>query len=91
MCHVFALIKTFATSDRTESIQAKYLAPGYGYGHAKLELLLILTEYLRPYRENRARLEGNLDLVEAKLLDGARVMNARIEAKMAEVKKVVGI
>lgn len=90
-CNVFALIQTFATPDRTESIRAKYLVPGYGYGHAKLELLDILTEYLRPYRENRAELEKHPELIEARLQEGARVMNARIEAKMEEVKKVVGL
>ena len=66
-CNVFALIKTFATPDRTKSIRAKYLAPGYGYGHAKLELLEILTEYLKPYHDARTMLEKNPELIEAKL------------------------
>ena len=90
-CNVFALIKTFATPERTESIRAKYLAPGYRYGHAKLELLEILTEYLKPYHDARAMLEKNPELIEAKLQEGARIMNARIEAKMKEVKEVVGL
>ncbi|MDD5197970.1 MAG: tryptophan--tRNA ligase [Candidatus Gracilibacteria bacterium] len=90
-CNVFALIKTFATPDRTESIRAKYLVPGYGYGHAKLELLEILTEYLRPYHDARAMLEKHPELIEQKLQEGARIMNERIEAKMEEVKEVVGL
>lgn len=90
-CHVFALIRTFATAERTESIRAKYLAPGYGYGHAKLELLEILTEYLRPYHDARAILEKHPELIEAKLQKGARIMNERIEAKMQAVKEVVGL
>lgn len=90
-CNVFALVKTFATIDRTESIRAKYLSPGYGYGHAKLELLEILTDYLRPYRENRAKLMENPELIEARFAEGACVMNARIEEKMKAVKEVVGL
>ncbi|HBB27421.1 TPA: tryptophan--tRNA ligase, partial [Candidatus Gracilibacteria bacterium] len=90
-CNVFALIKTFATADKVESIRVKYLAPGYGYGHAKLELLEILTEYLKPYRDARATLEKHPELIEAKLQEGARIMNERIEAKMQEVKEVVGL
>ncbi|NDK19586.1 hypothetical protein GW819_01980 [Candidatus Gracilibacteria bacterium] len=90
-CNVFALIRTFATPVRVESIRAKYLAPGYGYGHAKLELLEILTEYLKPYHDARAMLEKNPELIEAKLQEGARIMNARIEAKMQKVKEVVGL
>lgn len=88
---MFALIRTFALQERRESIRAKYLTPGYGYGHAKLELLEILTEYLRPYHDARAMLEKRPELIEAKLQEGARIMNARIEAKMREVKDVVGL
>ena len=36
-------------------------------------------------------LEKNPELIEAKLQEGARVMNARIEAKMQEIKEVVGL
>lgn len=90
-CNVFALIKTFATPLQTESIRAKYLAPGYGYGHAKQELLEILTEYLKPYHERRALLEQNPELIERKLQEGARIMNARIETMMTAVSKVVGL
>lgn len=90
-CNVFSLIRTFATIDRTEYVRSKYLAPGYGYGHAKLELLEILTEYLKPYHDARVMLEKHPELIEAKLQEGARIMNARIEAKMQEVKGVVGL
>ena len=40
---------------------------GFGYGHAKTELLSVLTEYLRPYREARAELLDHPEIVETKL------------------------
>lgn len=44
-CNVYALMKYFTSGQRLEEIAAKYRAGGYGYGHAKLELLDILLEY----------------------------------------------
>jgi tryptophanyl-tRNA synthetase len=92
-CHVFALYKVFASVEQTETLRQKYLTPnsGFGYGHAKTELFNVLTEYLRPYREARAKLLEHPEIVEAKLAEWAKIMNARLDAKMEVVKKVVGV
>jgi tryptophanyl-tRNA synthetase len=92
-CNVFALYKVFASLDQTEALRTKYLTPnaGFGYGHAKTALLEVLSEYLRPYREAREKLLQNPEIVEAKLREWAIVMNARLEAKMEVVKRVVGV
>ncbi len=92
-CNVFALIKVFGSAEEVKTIRKKYTTPnaGFGYGHAKTELLRILTEYLRPYRERREKLLNNIDLVEAKLEEGAKEMNTRLEEKMKVVKKIVGV
>ncbi len=92
-CNVFALYKVFASLDQTEALRTKYLTPnaGFGYGHAKTALLEVLSEYLRPYREAREKLLQNPEIVEAKLAEGAKVMNARLDAKMEVVKRVVGV
>lgn len=92
-CNVFALYKVFATQEQTEALRKKYLTPnaGFGYGHAKTALLEVLSEYLRPYREARAKLLENPEIVEAKLAEWAKVMNARLDAKMEVVKGVVGV
>jgi len=90
-CNVFALIEIFAIPEDREAIRAKYLTGGYGYGHAKLALLDILIEWLRPYRERRSELIAKPELIEARLAQGAKEMNAIWEKKMAEVAKVVGL
>jgi tryptophanyl-tRNA synthetase len=40
---------------------------GFGYGHAKTELLAVLTRYLTPYRSRREALLADIPFVEAKL------------------------
>lgn len=92
-CNVFALINVFATPERREAIRAKYLTPnaGYGYGHAKLELLEILTEYLRPYRESREEILKHPEIIESKLREGAEIMNHRLDSLMSEVTRLTGV
>gem|GEM_PF-3682042 len=64
---------------------------GFGYGHAKTMLLEVLTRFLTPYRARREVLLVDIPFVEAKLAEGAKIMNARLDAKMREVCEVVGV
>ena len=88
-CNVFALMKFFASSERLQSIREKYLAGGYWYGHAKLELLEILLEYFGPARKKYELYMQNYSLVEEQL----KVWNKRAEQLHCEkyntLKKIV--
>lgn len=92
-CNVFALLKVFGTPEQIETVRTKYMTPnsGFGYGHAKLILLEALTEYLRPYRETRNLLLNDIPFVEKRLAEGAKIMNARLDAMMGRVVEIVGI
>lgn len=92
-CNVFSLIQVFGTPDEIASIREKYVTPniGFWYGHAKLALLEILQRYLSEYRNTRMELLNDIPFVEAKLAEWARIMNARLEAKMQIVREAVGI
>ncbi len=92
-CNVFNLYRVFATAEETKALRKKYESEniGFGYGHAKTELLNVLVEYLRPYRERREKLLKNIDVVEAKLAEGAKEMNKRLDEKMKVIQKVVGV
>lgn len=90
-CNVFALIKLFWWKDKIAEIDAKYRAWGYWYWHAKQELFEILNSYLGEFRKTRDELAKNYDVIEDKLKEWARIMNARIEEKMKEVSEVVGV
>ena len=92
-CNVFALLKVFAQPEKLEEIRAKYLSEniGFGYGHAKKELLEILLEYFRPYREAREKLLQNPELVEEKLNAGAKMMNQQLNGLMEKIYQLTGI
>jgi tryptophanyl-tRNA synthetase len=57
-CNVFNLYKVFATPEETQTLRTKYESEniGFGYGHAKTELLNVLLGYLAPYRATREKL-----------------------------------
>lgn len=89
--NVYALAKVFATPERLASMKEKFeRGTGYGYGHAKMELLEILLDSLAPIRDRYAKLKDDPAFVEEILNKGAAKMNARIEEKMALVTKLVG-
>ncbi len=92
-CNIFALLKVFGTAEQITTVREKYTTvnSGFGYGHAKLILIEALTEYLRPYRETRKELLSNIPFVEQKLAEWAKMMNARLDAKMHEVLRLVGV
>ncbi len=92
-CNVFALYRVFATPEETATLCVKYESAniGFGYGHAKTALFEILQRYLSPYRAAREKLLQNPEIVEARLAEWARIMNARLDAKMRDVCEVVGV
>jgi len=89
LCNVFSLIKFFASQQKQDEIAAKYRAGWYGYGHAKLELLGILTEYLKPFQEKKAYYEENFHEIEARLDIWNKKANKLVDNKYAELKKIV--
>ncbi len=85
------LYKLVATSGEVETMQRKYREGGYGYGHAKKELLEKIWLYFEPHRQRRERLLNNLDYVEQVLSDGASRARERAESLMQRVREAVGI
>ncbi len=90
-CSVFALVSVFGTAEETQTIRQRYLAGGYGYGDAKKALADILVRYLSPIRERRDTLLQSPHIVDERLADGARIMNARLDEVMLRVAKVTGV
>ncbi|MFZ3233381.1 MAG: tryptophan--tRNA ligase [Patescibacteria group bacterium] len=90
--NIYALAKVFATPERLTAMREKFeKGTGYGYGHAKMELLEILLDYLKPIRDRYESLKNDPTFVEEVLRKGAAKMNARIEDKMEAVSKLVGV
>ena len=90
-CNVFSLIKLFADVDSKEEIMQKYKAGGYGYGHAKKELLGLIDDYFGEAREKRKELEKNPGYVHDVLSEGAKKARERAESVMEPIREATGL
>lgn len=89
--NVFALIKLFADKAKQDEIAAKYRAGGFGYGHAKLELLVLLQDYFAEALERRKELEKDMNYVVDVLKEGSKKARKRAESVMQPIREVTGI
>lgn len=90
-CHIFALMKLFASESELAEVAEKYRAGGYGYGHAKQALFEMYEAHFTPFREKRAELEGNLDYVEEVLQRGAERAHAVTSETITAARKAMGL
>lgn len=90
-CNVFALMKFFASTEHLETIRAKYLAWGYGYGHAKLELLALLLAYFGNARKKYQAYMQDYSLVEEVLNLWNKKASEIHDAKYKALKQIVGL
>ena len=89
--NVFALISLFASQDQKEEIAQKYRAGGYGYGHAKKELLTIMSDYFAEATERRRELNQHPGRVYEVLQEGAKKARIQAERVMQPIREVVGL
>ncbi len=89
--NVFALIKLFTDEAGAAEIAAKYRAGGYGYGHAKKELLGMINAYFAEARERRRDLEARPDYVMDVLKEGGKRGREKAEAFMEKVRTATGL
>ncbi|MBQ3436935.1 MAG: tryptophan--tRNA ligase [Fusobacterium sp.] len=81
----------FNNINKQNELKEKFLAGGFGYGHAKNELLESILEYFGEAREKREKLKENMNLVHEILNEGSK--KARIIAieKIKKAKEIVGL
>lgn len=89
--NVFALIKLFADEETQNRVAEAYRAGGYGYGHAKKELLGLITAYFAEARERRHDLAKRPDYVMDVLREGGKKGRAAADAYMERVRSSVGL
>ncbi len=89
--NVFALLKLFADDAKREEVAAAYRAGGYGYGHAKKELIGLITAYFAEARERRRDLEKHPDFVRDVLREGGRRGRARAAVFMEQARAACGL
>ena len=90
-CNVFALIKLFTTVEKQSEIAEKYRAGGYGYWHAKLELLQIILQYFAPARAKYAELEKDDSVLQERLETGNTQANTWAQQKYTQLMQIIGL
>jgi tryptophanyl-tRNA synthetase len=90
-CNVFALIRLFADEETQNEIAEKYRAGGYGYGHAKKELLTLIQEYFGEARARRKELQKDMDTVHDILKDGGKRAREKAESVMEPIRSATGL
>lgn len=90
-CNVFALIKLFANDTHKNEIAEKYRAGGYGYGHAKKELLGLIDHYFEDARERRKKLASDTDYLNDVLREGGNRARKRAEEVMEPIRSATGL
>lgn len=90
-CNVFSLIRLVAPSDDRERIAAAYRAGGYGYGHAKKELMTFIDAAFGEARERRRDLVRRPDYVLDVLRDGSRRARETAASVMERVREATGL
>ncbi|MBK8228586.1 MAG: tryptophan--tRNA ligase [Flavobacteriales bacterium] len=88
--NVFKLFKLVAPADAVQAMAEKFRAGGYGYGHAKKELLAALLDGYRTERDTHARLMDDKGDLDARLKEGADKARAVASAVLKRVREKLG-
>lgn len=89
-CNVFKLYELIASECNVLEMRKKYLAGGFGYGHAKLELLAVLMENYATPRAEYARWMNDRSALDSELTKGAeKARNVGAET-LKRVRKALG-
>jgi tryptophanyl-tRNA synthetase len=89
--NIFAIHKLFLNSAEKEAWVLRYKNGGLSYKEAKEGLIESLEAFIKPIREKRAMLAGDLETVFDILKEGGKRAGMRAEKKMEEVRKAVGV
>ena len=90
-CNVFQLHKLFATPAQQAELAAKYRAGGFGYGHAKLELLALAEAHFGPKRARYDALMARPDDLRDILKLGAQKARAVAQPVIERVRDATGL
>lgn len=89
-CNVFGIYQLIASEEETEALRKKYVAGGFGYGHAKTELLNLILSKFKDERERFDYYMNNLSELDKKLQEGAEKTRRIAQQTLARVRKQLG-
>lgn len=89
-CNVFKIFKLIAEEEQTNDMKNKYQSGGYGYGHAKTDLLNLILE---KYKDNRSKfyyLMSNKKEIDLILSEGSKKAEITATQVLKRVKTKLG-
>ena len=89
-CKIFALYRLVASVDATANMRKNYVAGGYGYGHAKKELLATLLEEFKKERSEYDRLMKDLPTLDEQLRKKKKKATVVARGVLDRVRKKLG-
>lgn len=89
-CNIFALYKLLASKSEIEKMRSNYIAGGYGYGHAKLELYNLILQKFEKERAIYNELMTNPSKIDEALAIGAQKARAVAKEVLKRVRSKVG-
>ncbi|UTW63811.1 tryptophan--tRNA ligase [bacterium SCSIO 12741] len=90
-CNAFALYSLLATEEQTAAMREKYLAGGYGFGHAKQELFELVLERFAEPREKYNHYMENPEEINRILLAGAEKARKTAREVLNRVRVKLGV
>lgn len=89
-CVIFDIFKSLAPPEKTDALRARLEAGGTGWGEVKAQLLEVLEDRFGQFRDRYNELMANPDEIDRILAEGAAKAAKIAQAKMAEVRTVIG-
>jgi tryptophanyl-tRNA synthetase len=89
-CNVFTLYSLLGNNEQVAEMRKNYEAGNYGYGHAKKELLEVITNQFSEERKYYDELIQNPSLIDDKLKIGAEKARDLGSKTLSEVRRVLG-
>ncbi len=89
-CNVFALYRILSDKNQLDAMREKYLGGNYGYGHAKKELLELITEKFKKERDAYSRLMNDPGYIEKELEKGESKAREVALATLQRVREALG-
>lgn len=90
-CTVFALYSLFANAEQIEAMKGNYARGGYGYGHAKKELLGLMKDHFADAYERYDALMADEARLDAILLAGAEKARVQARAVLNRARRACGL
>ena len=88
--NVFNLFKLLASQEAIEEMSANYIAGGYGYGHAKKELLMLIESKFKEPIEKFHYFMENKSLIDEVLVTGAQKAQTKADEVLGRIRNKLG-